>query len=159
MSRRNYRDDERDYGNHGGRHSGGRDDDDIPGYCSTFLQKLIVVITFGSSIVLNSLSNIGKFGEYGESVTSISRKYHSILTPPDFAFSIWILIYALWGIFVIFQMLGNSCLSNPTTFYSTSLKEGIKKNFIILKNNLSFKFYKIYLTRAHLFSNLIFIFK
>jgi hypothetical protein len=128
MPRRNYRDGprhERDCERSYPRNRDNEDEDDSPGYCSTFIQKMIIVITFGLSIIFNALSNIGKFGEYGKSVTSISDKYHSMITPPDFTFSIWILIYALWAIFVFFQMFGNSCLSNPRTFYSTSLKEGI----------------------------------
>lgn len=91
-------------------------------YVSTFLQKILILISFIASIILNFLSNTGRLGESGRTIGELSDDYESLITPPDITFSIWMVIYAIWLIFVIFQMLPNSCLSNSNTLYANSTK-------------------------------------
>jgi hypothetical protein len=93
-------------------------DEEMP-YCSAFLQKILILISYITSIVFNALSNSGRFGI---SIGALSYKYNTYITPPDFTFLIWALIYGLWGIYILFQLLPNSCLGNARATYSHCFK-------------------------------------
>jgi hypothetical protein len=62
------------------------------------------ILALVATIVVNYLSNTGIFN--GNTMSSVSAKYHNLFTPAGYAFSIWGLIYlALIG-FVIYQSKG-----------------------------------------------------
>ncbi|MBD2754750.1 TspO/MBR family protein [Spirosoma validum] len=67
------------------------------------LRQFLVVFGIIALIVMNYLSNTGMFG--GQTNGEVSNKYHTLVTPAGYAFSIWGLIFlGLLG-FAIYQAL------------------------------------------------------
>ncbi|GAB3641918.1 tryptophan-rich sensory protein [Spirosoma arcticum] len=67
------------------------------------LRQFLVIFSVVTMIVMNYLSNAGAFG--GMTNKEISDKYHTLITPAGYAFSIWGLIFlGLLG-FAIYQAL------------------------------------------------------
>ncbi|WP_461108005.1 tryptophan-rich sensory protein [Spirosoma koreense] len=67
------------------------------------VRQVLVVISVSLLIVMNYLSNTGVFG--GHTNRDVSEKYHTLITPAGYAFSIWGLIFlGLLG-FAIYQAL------------------------------------------------------
>jgi benzodiazapine receptor len=67
------------------------------------LRQFLVVFSIISLIVMNYLSNTGAFG--GRTNANISDKYHTLITPAGYAFSIWGIIFLGLLVFAIFQAL------------------------------------------------------
>ncbi len=67
------------------------------------LRQFLVVFSIVSLIVMNYLSNAGAFG--GKTNGEISDKYHTLITPAGYAFSIWGLIFLGLLAFAIYQAL------------------------------------------------------
>ena len=82
-------------------------------------QKITLLVVFAVAMVINSLAGSGKIGVR---VGAISDLYNTLITPPGYTFSIWGLIYTLWGLFVLLQLLPNKFLSQPEMLYSLSAK-------------------------------------
>lgn len=78
-------------------------------------QKIGLIAIFASTMIMNSLSNAGKFGKNN---ATVSAQYPTLITPPGYAFAIWGLIYSLLGSFVIFQVLPDKYLSIPVLMYN-----------------------------------------
>ena len=71
-------------------------------------------------------------GIIGKSQKELSDKYPTLLTPPDYAFSIWAVIYSFWTLSVLLQLVPNKYLSQPELFYAISFKSNIYINLINL---------------------------
>ncbi|GAB3941803.1 tryptophan-rich sensory protein [Spirosoma harenae] len=67
------------------------------------LQQFLVVFSIITLIVMNYLSNAGLFG--GQTNGDVSDKYHTLITPAGYAFSIWGLIFLGLLAFAIYQAL------------------------------------------------------
>ncbi|GAB4005394.1 hypothetical protein GCM10028808_05100 [Spirosoma migulaei] len=68
------------------------------------LRQFFVVFSVISLIVMNYLSNVGAFG--GKTNKEISDKYHTLITPAGYAFSIWGIIFLGLLAFAVYQGLG-----------------------------------------------------
>lgn len=90
---------------------------------SDYPQKITLVVMFILTVVFNALTAAGKLGE---SQSVLSDKYPTLLTPPNFAFSIWGVIYFFWAVSVLLQLAPNRYLSQSKMFYEVSFKG---KNF------------------------------
>ena len=66
-------------------------------------RQFLVVFSVVTMIIMNYLSNIGAFG--GKTNAQISDKYHTLITPAGYAFSIWGLIFLGLLAFAIYQTL------------------------------------------------------
>lgn len=67
------------------------------------LRQFFVVFSVVTMIVMNYLSNTGAFG--GKTNGQISDKYHTLITPAGYAFSIWGIIFLGLLAFAIYQAL------------------------------------------------------
>lgn len=67
------------------------------------LRQIAVVVSVITLIVMNYLSNAGTFG--GRTNSDISDKYHTLITPAGYAFSIWGLIFLGLLAFAVYQAL------------------------------------------------------
>ncbi len=67
------------------------------------LRQFFVVFSIIALIVMNYLSNTGAFG--GQTNKVISDKYHTLITPAGYAFSIWGVIFLGLMAFAIYQSL------------------------------------------------------
>ncbi|GAB2571308.1 tryptophan-rich sensory protein [Spirosoma areae] len=67
------------------------------------LRQVMVVLSIVAMIALNYLSNAGMFG--GKTNGEISDKYHTLITPAGYAFSIWGLIFLGLLAFAVYQAL------------------------------------------------------
>ncbi|MFD2572370.1 TspO/MBR family protein [Spirosoma soli] len=67
------------------------------------LRQFLVVFSIVSLIVMNYLSNTGVFG--GQTNGDVSNKYHTLITPAGYAFSIWGIIFLGLLAFAIYQAL------------------------------------------------------
>ena len=67
------------------------------------LRQFLVVFSVVTMIVMNTLSNTGVFG--GMTNGEISDKYHTLITPAGWAFSIWGLIFLGLLAFAVYQAL------------------------------------------------------
>ncbi|GAB3980683.1 hypothetical protein GCM10028806_48770 [Spirosoma terrae] len=65
------------------------------------LRQILVIVSIVLLIVMNYLSNIGVFG--GSTNKDISDKYHTLITPAGYAFSIWGLIFLGLLAFAVYQ--------------------------------------------------------
>lgn len=65
------------------------------------LRQALVVFSVIAMIVMNYLSNAGVFG--GQTNGEISDKYHTLITPAGYAFSIWGLIFLGILAFAVYQ--------------------------------------------------------
>ncbi len=74
------------------------------------LRQFFVVFSIVTMIVMNYLSNAGAFG--GKTNGEISDKYHTLVTPAGYAFSIWGIIFLGLLAFAIYQGLGSQ-RTNP----------------------------------------------
>ncbi|QDK77233.1 tryptophan-rich sensory protein [Spirosoma sp. KCTC 42546] len=74
------------------------------------LRQFFVVFSVISLIVMNYLSNVGAFG--GKTNKEISDKYHTLITPAGYAFSIWGIIFLGLLAFAVYQGLGTQ-RTNP----------------------------------------------
>lgn len=74
------------------------------------LRQFLVVFSIISLIVMNYLSNAGVFG--GQTNGQVSDKYHTLITPAGYAFSIWGLIFLGLLAFAVYQALPSQ-RSNP----------------------------------------------
>lgn len=77
------------------------------------------MVTFVASMIINALAENGNFGYTN---AAMSFRYYTYITPPNFTFIIWAVIYSFWAFFIIFQMFSNTCLSNPRSMYSNWTK-------------------------------------
>lgn len=82
-------------------------------------QKITLAVVFVATMIVNFLATTGKIGAR---VDSLSDKYRTLITPPGYTFTIWSVIYILWTIFVVLQLLPNRFLSQSELFYSLSAK-------------------------------------
>ena len=64
---------------------------------------LVNVVTFVMVLVANGLANLIPIG--GKTTAEVSDLYPNLFAPTGFTFAIWGLIYALLGVFVIYQMI------------------------------------------------------
>lgn len=69
------------------------------------IRQFFVLFSIITMIVMNYLSNAGAFG--GLTNKAISDKYHTLITPAGYAFSIWGLIFLGLLAFGIYQGLGS----------------------------------------------------
>lgn len=67
------------------------------------LRQFLVVVSIVSMIVMNYLSNAGVFG--GQTNGDVSDKYHTLITPAGWAFSIWGVIFLGLLAFAVYQAL------------------------------------------------------
>lgn len=67
------------------------------------LRQFLVVFSVVSLIVMNYLSNTGVFG--GQTNGDVSNKYHTLITPAGYAFSIWGIIFLGLLAFAIYQAM------------------------------------------------------
>ncbi len=67
------------------------------------LRQFLVVFSIVSMIVVNYLSNTGIFG--GQTNGDISAKYHTLITPAGWAFSIWGIIFLGLLAFAVYQAI------------------------------------------------------
>ena len=74
------------------------------------LRQFFVVFSIVTMIVMNYLSNVRAFG--GKTNAEISAKYHTLITPAGYAFSIWGIIFLGLLAFAIYQGLGSQ-RTNP----------------------------------------------
>jgi benzodiazapine receptor len=74
------------------------------------LRQFFVVFSVIALIVMNYLSNVGAFG--GKTNKAISDKYHTLITPAGYAFSIWGIIFLGLLAFAVYQGLGTQ-RTNP----------------------------------------------
>ncbi len=74
------------------------------------LRQFFVVFSIITLIVMNYLSNTGAFG--GQTNKVVSDKYHTLITPAGYAFSIWGIIFLGLLAFAIYQSL-ESQRENP----------------------------------------------
>ena len=74
------------------------------------VRQFFVLFSIITMIVMNYLSNAGVFG--GQTNAQISDKYHTLITPAGYAFSIWGLIFLGLLAFGIYQGLGSQ-QTNP----------------------------------------------
>lgn len=74
------------------------------------LRQFCVVFSIITLIVMNYLSNVGAFG--GKTNKEISDKYHTLITPAGYAFSIWGIIFLGLLAFAVYQGLGTQ-RTNP----------------------------------------------
>ncbi len=63
---------------------------------------LVAAATFGM-IAVNWLASAGRFG--GSPISAVSEQYPTIVTPSNYGFTIWVLIYLGLAAFSIFQLL------------------------------------------------------
>ena len=82
-------------------------------------QKICVLVMFIITCIFNGLTGAGKLGK---SQKTLSDKYWTLITPPDYTFAIWGVIYFFWAVFVLLQFVPNRFLSQPKMFYSNSFK-------------------------------------
>lgn len=69
------------------------------------LRQLAVVAFFVVMIVFNILSNSASVWPFKHSNSEISRMYPTVITPAGFTFSVWGVIYAFIGLYVVYQLL------------------------------------------------------
>lgn len=69
------------------------------------IRQFAVLFSIITMIVMNYLSNAGVFG--GKTNAEISDKYHTLITPAGYAFSIWGLIFLGLLAFGVYQGLGS----------------------------------------------------
>ncbi len=74
------------------------------------LRQFFVMFGVITLVVMNYLSNTGAFG--GQTNKAISDKYHTLITPAGYAFSIWGIIFLGLLAFAIYQGLGSQ-RANP----------------------------------------------
>jgi tryptophan-rich sensory protein len=67
------------------------------------LRQFLVVFGIVSLIVMNYLSNTGVFG--GQTNGDVSNKYHTLVTPAGYAFSIWGIIFLGLLAYAVYQAL------------------------------------------------------
>ncbi len=67
------------------------------------LRQILVVVSVVTLLVMNYLSNTGAFG--GQTNGDVSNKYHTLITPAGYAFSIWGIIFLGLISFAIYQAL------------------------------------------------------
>lgn len=65
--------------------------------------KLMAVISYLIMIVLNILSFFNRFNE-ADTTNGMAKLYPNLITPSGYTFSIWILIYILFAIYVVYQL-------------------------------------------------------
>lgn len=82
-------------------------------------QKIGLLLMFIVTLVINGLTGAGIIGK---SQKYISDKYMTLVTPPDYAFTIWAVIYTFWTLFMLLQFVPNKYLSQPQMFYALSFK-------------------------------------
>ena len=82
-------------------------------------QKVALVLMFIITVIINALSAAGKLGK---SQSVLSDKYPTLITPPNYTFSIWGVIYFFWAVSVLLQLAPNRFLSRPRMFYSLSFR-------------------------------------
>lgn len=85
-------------------------------------QKITILVVYLIAMIINALAGAGKLG--GNSVSDISNRYDTLITPPGYTFAIWGVIYFFLGVFAILQMFPNRILSQPEMFYALSAKGG-----------------------------------
>ncbi len=66
------------------------------------MRSLLVLAAYVGTLAFNWLAAIGYLG--GITPAAISRKYPTVVTPADYAFSIWTLIYLGLAVFSIYQL-------------------------------------------------------
>ncbi|MFD2938157.1 tryptophan-rich sensory protein [Spirosoma flavum] len=69
------------------------------------LRQFFVVFSIVTLLVMNYLSNVGAFG--GQTNGAVSAKYHTLITPAGYAFSIWGVIFLGLLAFAIYQGTGS----------------------------------------------------
>lgn len=74
----------------------------------TYLQ-LGNLAAFAAVVVINIMATMGVIG--GVATRDVSYMYHSLLTPADYAFSIWGLIYVLLAV-IVFRQMNNNRISD-----------------------------------------------
>ena len=67
------------------------------------LRQILVVVSVVALLVMNYLSNTGAFG--GQTNGDVSNKYHTLITPAGYAFSIWGIIFLGLIGFSVYQAL------------------------------------------------------
>ncbi|MEK6478004.1 hypothetical protein WJR50_10735 [Catalinimonas sp. 4WD22] len=65
--------------------------------------RWMVVLFFLLTIIMNYIAQINPFN--GQTNGEVSDKYSTLITPADYAFSIWGIIYLALGIYVFYQAL------------------------------------------------------
>lgn len=93
---------------------------------SNLKQKIILVVAFLVTCIINGLTGAGKIGK---SQKVMSDKYHTLITPPGYAFSIWGVIYFLWAVWMIIQCFPNKYLTKPEQIYSNNIKSNFNWRF------------------------------
>ena len=78
-------------------------------------EKLTLLAVFILTIIINVLSNNGTIGK---SNADISVKYPTLITPPNYAFAVWGVIYLFWTFYILVQLLPNKYLTNPASHYA-----------------------------------------
>lgn len=66
------------------------------------IRSLLVLAAMIGTMIFNWLAAIGYFG--GITPATISREHPTVVTPADYAFSIWTLIYLGLAVFAIYQL-------------------------------------------------------
>jgi hypothetical protein len=87
-------------------------------------QKIALLVMFILTVIFNALTAAGKIGK---SQAALSDKYLTLITPPNYTFSIWGVIYFFWAVSVLLQLLPNKYMSQPKMFYSMSLRGKLEK--------------------------------
>lgn len=82
-------------------------------------QKITLAVLYVGTMIINYLAGAGKLGT---KIGTISDKYYTLITPPGYTFGIWGVIYFLWGLFVLLQLLPNRFLSQSRMFYAVSMR-------------------------------------
>lgn len=65
--------------------------------------KLTNLIAFGAMVIINMLANLIPFGGY--SSEQVSDLYPSLFTPAGITFTIWPIIYLVFGVMVVWSMI------------------------------------------------------
>ncbi len=71
-------------------------------YIYTIFQRWVFLAAVVLLIVMNFLASSIPYG--GQTVAEVSAKYHTLITPAGYAFSIWGLIYLTLLVFAVFQL-------------------------------------------------------
>lgn len=106
---------------------------DSPANYKNLKEKIILVLAFLITCLINGLTGAGKIGK---SQKYMSDKYHTLITPPDYAFGIWGVIYFLWAVWIIIQCFPNTYLTKPDQIYSNDIKSKLA-SFILKKQLVS----------------------